>query len=99
MQIGRKIEYTKGWEDLKVQIYFWSENMFYPVVVSKVEEAFCQTDGNEQKLNGKEPSHVQNRDWVGIISHITNALKGKNLLSKIPLKYRKFSRCGAATRS
>jgi hypothetical protein len=27
-------------------------------------------------------------------------LKGKNLLSKIPLKYRKFSRCGAAaTRS
>jgi len=36
MQIGRKIKYSQGWEDLKVQIYFWSDNMFYPVVVSKV---------------------------------------------------------------
>ena len=92
--------YDIGWEDMQVQLYFYRENRFRAVVLSKVLDFFeLNKEPYEVLPDRKLKVHEGHVMFAGILSHVVRELQGVDtLLSPIPRNLKRFSKCGATTR-
>ena len=100
LQIGWMPTYEIGWEDMQVQLYFYRENRFREVVLSKVLDFFELHKAPSEILpDRKIKVHEGHVMFAGILSHVVRELQGVDtLLSPIPRNLKRYSKCGAATR-
>ena len=92
--------YDIGWEDMQVQLYFYRENRFRAVVLSKVLDFFELNKEPYEVLPDRKlkvyEGHVM---FAGILSHVVRELQGvETLHSPIPRNLKRFSKFGSTTR-
>ncbi len=100
LQIGWMPTYEIGWEDMQVQLYFYRENRFREVVLSKVLDFFeLEERPFEEIPHRKLKMHEGHVMFAAILSHVVRELQGVDpLLSPFPRQLKRFSKCGATTR-
>ena len=100
LQIGWMPTYDIGWEDMQVQLYFYRENRFREVVLSKVLDFFELHKAPSEDLPDRELKvHEGHVMFAAILSHVVQELQGEDrLFSPIPSNLKRFSKCGAITR-
>ena len=100
LQIGWTPTYDIGWEDMQVQLYFYRENRFRAVVLSKVLDFFELEERPFEELpDRKLKVHEGHLMFAAILSHVVRELQGEDrLLSPIPSNLKRFSKCGETTR-
>jgi hypothetical protein len=92
--------YDIGWKDMQVQLYFYRENRFRDVVLSKVLDFFeLHKAPSEELPDRKLKVHEGHVMFAGILSHVVRELQGvERLLSPFPRNLKRFSKCGANSR-
>jgi hypothetical protein len=85
---------------LEVELYFYSENRFRAVVLSKVLDFFeLHKEPYEDLQDRKLKVHEGHVMFAAILSHVVRELQGVvPLLSPIPPHLKRFSKCSATTR-